>query len=426
MKRFVSALLATSIVLSFALTGCGGTKGSSAGTSSKSSTPITITFIDGLTGGDGGFMDKITDGFNKSQSKYIIKELHDKDPYTKFKTGGYDLVLVHGCDIATWVQDGLIQDMTKIYSDAGIKLDDFYKVGQDAVTIDGKPYSMPLDIHPLEMFYNKKLVQTAPKTYSDIVTLNKTLQAKNKNVYALCIPGSGISPDYMMDMAVQNDVNLVNGDHLDFTNSDFIDGLLQWNKAIYQDKVSPANLGLDEEFKTFVQASDSKSTAQSALSITGVWYYSTLKDKFGSDLGIAPMPIIGKHAGSYGDVHTIAVSSDVKDSAKLAGIAAFFKYAYQPDVLINWADAGQAPLLKAAAQIVLSNPDKYPCPYINTQQFDTVKAAPHVYNYGNQVTYLNSNVFNMIVSTPNLTKDKLLPVLQKATDVAAQAAKEKD
>lgn len=420
MKRFLSTLLATSVVLTVGLTGCSSkTKDAS----SQSTAPITINFVDGLTGGDGGYMDKITEAFNKSQSKYIIKELHDKDPYTKFKTGGYDLVVVHGPDITTWMKDGIIQDITKVYSDAGIKIDDFYKVGQDAVTIDGKQYALPLDIHPLEMFYNKKLVQEAPKTYNDIVALNTKLQAQDKNTYALCIPATGVSPDYIMDLAVQNDIDLVNGDHLDFTKDAFVDTLLQWNKMIFQDKVSPANLGLDEEFKTFVQDGSSKSTAKSALSITGVWYYGALSQKFGSDLGIAPVPVIGKHAGAFGDTHNIAVSSNVKDSAKLAGISEYFKFMMKPENLIHWAEAGQAPLNKATADVVLKNPDKYPCPVINAQQFDTLKAAPHLYNYGNQTTYLNSNVFPMVVSTPNLTKEKLMTELKKATDVAAQAAK---
>ena len=41
------------------------------------------------------------------------------------------------------------------------------------------------------------------------------------------------------------------------------------------------------------------------------------------------------------------------------------KYTYQPDVLLNWADSGQAPVHLATMEVVKANPEKYPVAAVN-------------------------------------------------------------
>lgn len=431
MKKIISAILAAALAAT-ALTACSGS-----GSAPASSTPAAegaassaaptgdrtkITFINGFTGGDGAYMRKITEEFNASQEAYMIEELQDKDHYTKFKTGDYDLVVMHGSNLKTYVDDEMLQDMSAVYEAAGIKLTDFHEAGQKIVSIDNAPYAIPLDVHPLTMFYNKELAAEAPKTLDDIKALNKTVQEKTPGNYAMGIPGLGLVEYYMLTLAIQNDVPLTDGDHMNFATDGFADVLLSLNQMIFTDKLSPANLGLDGEFKTFVQSGDSESSAQTAIAMTGPWYYSAAKEKFGDQLGIAPIPVLGKHEATYGNAHTIALSSDVTDEKKLAGIAEFFKYMYQPEVLANWADAGQAPMHLATTEYIAANKDKYPLAYANSQQLGSVNIAPQVYNFGEQIRYMNESVFNMVVSTEGLTKEQLMPELEKATKIAADVA----
>ena len=113
-----------------------------------------ITFINGFTGGDGSYMKKITEGFNNSQTKYQVVELQEKEHYTKFKSGNYDLVVIHGNNLETYKKDGLIQSISPLLAEAGIKETDFHPAGRKVASIDGELYAVPLDIHPLTMFYN--------------------------------------------------------------------------------------------------------------------------------------------------------------------------------------------------------------------------------------------------------------------------------
>ncbi|GAC42518.1 hypothetical protein [Paenibacillus popilliae] len=81
--KWLSALLILAVITA----GCGGP--GNVGEYSSENGKTTITFLNGFTGGDGGYMKKITDGFNSSQDKYFIKEMQEKDHYTKFKSGNY-------------------------------------------------------------------------------------------------------------------------------------------------------------------------------------------------------------------------------------------------------------------------------------------------------------------------------------------------
>lgn len=438
MKRVLSAV--TSITLAVALlASCGSKPASSTGGTAASSTPaastsapaatggegkVTISFLNGFTGGDGSYMRKITDGFNQSQDKYFVEELQEKEHYTKFKTGSYDLVVMHGANLMTYQHDGMLADMTAIYEAAGLSLDDFHPAGQKIVVIDGAPYAVPLDIHPLTMFYNKALSPEAPATLDDLKALNATLQAQDPTKFALGVPSTGLVEFYALATAVQNDIDLAPEGYLNFANKDYAEALMVWNRMVYEYKISPPNLGLDGEFKTFIQAEDSGTSAQTAVALTGPWYYAAVSEKFGDDLGIAGIPTVGKKAGGYGNSHNISVSADVTDQEKLDGIAAFLAYMYQPEVLSNWADAGQAPLHLATIETIQANADKYPLPAATIKSFDTMQTAPQVYNYGEQIRYMNEVVFPKLVTTENLTVDELMVELEKATSLAKEIADE--
>lgn len=157
----------------------------STGTVAAQEDRIEINFLNGFTGGDGAFMKAITDGFNESQDQYFINEVQEVDHYVQFTTGDFDLVVMHGTNIATYRADGLIQEMAPFYEQAGLSLEDFHPVGADIVQFDdGGIFGVPLDIHPLTTFYNKQYVEEAPETYEDLVALNETVQAENENLYA--------------------------------------------------------------------------------------------------------------------------------------------------------------------------------------------------------------------------------------------------
>jgi ABC-type glycerol-3-phosphate transport system substrate-binding protein len=409
------------IITALILSGCGG--GGSGGSGETADGKIELTFINGFTGGDGEYMKKITNGFNESQDKYVIKESQEKDHYTKFKTGNYDLVLMHTDVLETYRQDGMIQDISGVMETAGISPDDFHPVAKEQVTFDDGVFAVPLDIHPMTMFYNKQLSPEAPQTYEDFKNLTQTLQQKDPNLFATGIPSAGLGEWFIMTVAAQNGISMIEDNYVNFAQEDLADALMIYHDMIYKDNISPKGLGLDGEFQAFMkQVDEGGSAVQTATALTGPWYYQAVKEAYGDDLGIASAPVIGEQPGVYGGGHTIALPSSVTDEGKIAGIAEFLKYMYTPENLINWADSGQAPTHLPTIELVEASPEKYPLAAQNVKQFDSFKGAPKLYQYREQVRYAVENVYPQVVGEEGMTKAKLMDELEKATEQAKQIA----
>lgn len=430
-KKTILAGLVSSLLLASCGGGGGGgdtsgTSGSESAGGSQASVPsdrIAINFINGFTGGDGAFMREITDSFNESQDQYFVNEVQEPDHYTKFNTGDFDMVVIHGNNLPTFVMDQRILELSAIMEQAELSLDDFHPAAEEIVNFDDGTYALPLDIHPLTTFYNKQLTDTAPETYEDLVALNSELQAQDPNLYAIGVPDSGLVEFYTLTIAAQNNVNLLKDGYLNFAQPEMAEALMTFHDMVWKDKISPPNLGLDGEFQAFMKQVDgSGSAVQTAVSLTGPWYYQAVSETYGEDLGIGQIPVLGENPAVYGNSHTIAVNAAVTDQEVLDGIAAFFQYMYQPDVLINWAASGQAPLHKGTMDLVAEQQDQYPLSFQNQSQFDNFAPAPQVYQYGEQMRYMNETVFGRLVREENLTMDDLMQELETATQNAKDIA----
>lgn len=386
---------------------------------------IQIQFLNGLTGGDGAYMRKITDGFNASQDKYEVIESQEKDHLTKFKANGADLTIMGDSDLYTYVADGMVQEVSAVYEAAGVKMDDFIESAQTAVKVDDGTYGFPLDIHPLTMFYNKALIaeDEVPTTYEDLVELNKKFQAQDPSLYVMAIPGSGLPELYWYSAAMQYGLELAEDGACNFNQEKLIDIFMMYHDMVFVDNLSPANLGLDAEFTSFAKTADDITT-QAALAMTGVWFYGAASEIYGENLGIAKIPVFGDEFATCGGAHVICVSSEVTDAAKLEGIAAFFNYLYQPENLLNWADSGQTPVHKATMDIIRANPEKWPVAAVNVDAVTASRPNPKVYNSGAQMGYVNNNIWPLVVSDPDLTREELADLFAQATKNARQIADE--
>lgn len=384
-----------------------------------------IHFLNGLTGGDGAYMRKITDGFNAAQDKYEVIEAQEKDHLTKFKANGADIVLMGDSDLYTYAVDGLVQEVTPVYEAAGVKLDDFIGAAQTAVKVNDGVYGFPLDIHPLTMFYNKKLIseEEVPTSYEDLVEINKKLQAQDPSLYVMAIPGSGLPELYWYSAAMQYGLELAEDGACNFNQEKLIDIFMMYHDMVFADKLSPANLGLDAEFTSFAKTADDITT-QAALAMTGVWFYGAAAEIYGEDLGVAKIPVFGDQFATCGGAHVLCVSSEVQDEEKLAGIAAFFDYMFQPENLLNWADSGQTPVHKATMDAIRANPEKWPVAAVNVDAVEYSMPNPKVYNSGAQMKWVNDNIWPLVVSDPDLTREELADLFEQATKNARQIADE--
>lgn len=103
-----------------------------------------------------------------------------------------------------------------------------------------------------------------------------------------------------MTIAAQNGIQLQQDNYLNFNQPAFADALLTFHDMIWKDKLSPAGLGLDGEFQAFMkEAQDANASVQTAVALTGPWFYGAAKDKFGDQLGIGPVLNWGRASGLW-------------------------------------------------------------------------------------------------------------------------------
>lgn len=383
-----------------------------------------IRFINGFTGGDGAFMTKIVDGFNESQDKYFVEQLQDADHYTKFKSDNtYDMLIIHADWISTYHELGLLREVSDIYDAAGISFeDDFHDITKTYAKYDDGIYAFPLDLYAETFFYNKELVgDDVPENYQDLIALRDKLDSENTNIYPLSIPLTGDHQWGWMTALGQSGVNWVEDGHVKIDTQEACDAFMKIHDLIYVDKLSAAGLGANAHTDSFIAEASDGANVRAAMVMTGPWNYTSFKEILGDNLAVGTLPQI------YGDTkcvpaggHTFGVSANVTDEDKLAGIAEFFKYVYQPEVLLNWADSGQAPVHLATMELVKADPEKYPVAAVNYTIFDDCMILPAVYNIREQVKYVNETVWAMVVQTEDLSPDDLMVELEKATKIAEE------
>lgn len=418
-KRVLSLLLAA--VMALSLAACGGNSEAPEATEPTEG-KTTIRFINGFTGGDGPFMTKIVDGFNASQDKYFIEQLQDSDHYTKFKSDDFDMLIIHADWISTYHADGLLREVSDIYEKAGLSFEnDFHPITQTYAKYDDGIFAFPLDLYADTYYYNKSLTPTPPATYDELKALRDELDSENTKVYPLAIPLTGDQQWGWMMALGQSGVNWVEDGHIKLDTPEACDAFMKIHDLIYVDKLSAPGLGDQEHYNTFVSNGDSGNNIKTAVCMSGPWKYTTAKEVLGEDLGIGTLPQI------YGDKkcvpaggHTFAVSAKCTDQNKLDGIAEFMKYAYQPEVMLNWADSGQAPIHLKTMELVKANPEKYPVAAVNYGIFDDAMILPAIYNIREQVKYVNENVWAMVVQTEDLSKEALMEELKTATEIAIE------
>ena len=383
-----------------------------------------IRFINGFTGGDGAFMTKIVDGFNESQDKYFVEQLQDADHYTKFKSDNtYDMLIIHADWISTYHELGLLREVSDIYDAAGISFEnDFHDITKTYAKYDDGIYAFPLDLYAETFFYNKELVgDDVPENYQELIALRDKLDSVNTNIYPLSIPLTGDHQWGWMTALGQSGVNWVEDGHVKIDTQEACDAFMKIHDLIYVDKLSAAGLGANAHTDSFIAEASDGDNVRAAMVMTGPWNYTSFKEILGDNLAVGTLPQI------YGDTkcvpaggHTFGVSANVTDEDKLAGIAEFFKYVYQPEVLLNWADSGQAPVHLATMELVKADPEKYPVAAVNYTIFDDCMILPAVYNIREQVKYVNETVWAMVVQTEDLSPDDLMVELEKATKIAEE------
>lgn len=329
------------------------------GTQARAQT--TIVYWDLLGGGDGARMQQLVDGFNKSQTAYKIQRTTlawGVPYYTKLRTSsavgqGPDLAILHLSRLSGWAQAKIVRPIAPSdLSSVGLKSANFFPKLWAASTYNAQTYAVPLDTHPMVLYYNKDILKKAglldesgqPKPISSMADFNAALAAIKK-VGSLGVSFENGPNSYMpwriwLALIAQQGGSILKDNKLTYgaLGTSTLNIITDWVKNGYAAK----NVDYPTSVAQFVNG-------KAAFMMNGVWEIPTMVDgrkagKIAFDYGVMPLPKFYSGQNTWADSHAFVLPNNVGkpvSADKQKGALQFI--AYTQKNALTWARGGMIP-----------------------------------------------------------------------------------
>jgi multiple sugar transport system substrate-binding protein len=327
-----------------------------------------VVWWDFLGGGDGVRMKKLIADFNAEHAGKI--EIEGTTPdwgvpfYTKVQTSaavgeGPDVMTYHTSRIPLAVSQNVLSEITADdMKTMGFGEADFAQAVWDAVHFDGKQYAVPLDTHPIVLYYNKDKLAAAgligdnglPKDLNGIENFSAAMQKLKDggSEWALStVTGDGTfqfrtiySLLCQQDGQIMTDGEWLVGDNVDKL-ANAVQVLADW-----------VTNGYSAPYTDYPGTVAAFTSGQAAMMINGVWEVPTMMDLSAQNKlfnwGAVELPVFFNHPCTYSDSHAFAIPNNAgkpQDPEKHAAVLEVISWIVKKGIF--WATAGHIPALKA-------------------------------------------------------------------------------
>lgn len=249
-----------------------------------------LVWINGDKGYNG--LQKVGDDFAAKSGVPVTVE-HPEDAPAKFQQAaaagkGPDVWCWPHDRIGEWIQGGLIVPVTP---GKGVK-DEIDAKAWSAFTVGGKIWGYPLSVESIGLVYNKALSKTAPRSFDEVLKLDKQLSAKGKkailwdynNTY-FTWPLLAANGGYVFARDAKGDLDPSKVG----VNSP---GALKGAELL----ASMVKSGVMPKGATYSAMEAGFNKGEIAMMITGPWAWDNVK-KSQIDFGVAPIPAVGSKPG---------------------------------------------------------------------------------------------------------------------------------
>lgn len=287
----------------------------------------TVLWWDFLGGGDGVRMKQMIDDFNAAHAGEIRIDATTLEwgvPfYSKVQTSAAvgeapDVMTYHASRIPLALSQGVLDEITaEDWAAMGLSEADFAPATWDAVTSDGAQYAVPLDTHPIVLYYNKDLLEAAgvlgddgrPMGMDSREGFAASLQAL-KDAGVQFPLGSVTADGNFMFRTIYSLVCQQGGELM--TDGEFLAGdnaeKLQNALAVLQEW---SNDGLQSTYTDYPATVALFTSGSAAMMINGVWEVPTMTDLESQgnlfEWGAVELPVVFDQPCTYADSHSFAI-----------------------------------------------------------------------------------------------------------------------
>jgi multiple sugar transport system substrate-binding protein len=326
---------------------------SSAPTGLKYTGPaVTLAFWNGFTGGDEPFIKKVVDQFNSANSNINVKmnvyqwaDFFQKLPAAVTSGNGPDVAAMHIDDIPAQAAQNVIIPIDDVAAALNLTADSFAPAVWQGGIYKGKRFGIPLDVHPLVYYYNKKVMTQGgldpskpPTTMDDYMAALEQLKGKG-------IQGHWMSPfQFTGGFTAQSLVWQFGGDLFDsgFTkatwDSDQAIQAVTWCVDLVKKGYSPKNVGQDADYVAF-------KNNKNAFNWNGIWQVNDLAATPGMEWGAMAIPHLGSQGGAWGNSHQMVIPRSLHADKNTQDAARYY-ISWLGSNSLEWAKSGKVPASK--------------------------------------------------------------------------------
>lgn len=310
---------------------------------------VTLEYWNGFTGGDGPFMQTLVERFGREQENIDVKmnTLEWADYYTKVPQAvaagrGPDVGVMHIDTLATNAARNVIIPLDDVAQTLGLQEDDFAPAVWQAGVYNEARYGIPLDVHPLGFYYNKKVMEQAGLDPDQPPTNNDEYQQALEQMKAKGIQGYWMTPFLFTGAFVFQSLlwqfggDLYNEDATEAAfNSDAGMQALTWMVDIVKNGYSPKNVGQDADSIAF-------QNNKNAFIWNGIWMINAYGEIPQLEWGVSELPQIGSERAAWAGSHNLVIMNQRdQDENKLQASKVFINWLTEHS--LEWAKGGQVP-----------------------------------------------------------------------------------
>ncbi|MFI3258056.1 MAG: ABC transporter substrate-binding protein, partial [Spirochaetales bacterium] len=324
------------------------------GSSDNSSTVTEIKFWSLFTGGDGEFFDAMVEEFNRTHPDIrVTSDTVKFDNYYTRLTAALtsktapDVVVIHQSNLLPYEQGGTLIALDSLLEDANAPLSDFVPAALDPCRYEGVLYALPLDVHPIILYYNTELFEKAgitkpPQTFEEFVAAAEAVEATGSiglsmenttaasNAYTL-------ARTFISGLAqLGGSVLTTDNSKADFNNASGIQVVGDIIDLVNKYGVVPKGYDYDTAVTDF-------RLGKAGMHINGVWVTGTFESQADLNFAAIPFPPLYGEQVALAGSHTLALPvQKTSDPQKLAAAVEFMLWMTEHGEL--WAKAGHIPI----------------------------------------------------------------------------------
>jgi multiple sugar transport system substrate-binding protein len=323
--------------------------GAAAGQLPAECTNVALEYWNPFSGPDGPFMGELAERFGDETGVQVnMTSINNNNPpggyYTRLATAQAsnqlpDVAIAHADQVATQAFRNVIRPMDDLVAEMGIEGGDFPEPVWNAGEVGGQRYAIPLDIHPMTMFYNMDALAEAglsgPPTNAQEFE-QAAAAATNDETFGFMLTTGFPIQQIFQQMLHQYGGSEFNEDGTEATwNSEAGVQALEWMQNA-QTEYGEANLEVDAELNAFRSGSV-------GMIWNGIWQTADMTgDGVEFQSGATAVPQIGPEPAVWAGSHQLVLPAQQSpDPCKDAAAAMFVRYLI--DNSVEWAKAGQIP-----------------------------------------------------------------------------------